>query len=108
MKFGARSAWFFRNQIPFQKPFTTIVRHDNRKLLLNYSENLNNNTTIFGGRTLYYGLGRGCVNYTSRALLFSGVVNVNAFLPITSPVLLNAEMFIRQMGIYTSPYIINK
>jgi hypothetical protein len=34
---------------------------------------------------LKYGLFNGCVNYTSRALLFSGVLNVNAFLPVTAP-----------------------
>lgn len=55
---------------------------------------------------LKYGLLYGCVNYTSRALAFSGVLNVNALLPVTAPVFLNAELAIRNFGIAMSPYMI--
>ena len=55
---------------------------------------------------LKYGLLYGCVNYTSRALAFSGVLNINALLPVTAPVLLNTELAIKSFGIGISPYLI--
>lgn len=81
------------------------INNVNGKLLSNMSSNLDAGKTLGGIGVFRYGLLRGCVNYTSRALLYSGVINVNAFLPLTSPQFLIGELFIRQMGIYSSPYL---
>jgi hypothetical protein len=81
------------------------IANVNGKFLKNMTANLDKGTTLLGKGTFKYGIGRGCVNYTSRALLYSGVINVNAFLPITAPLLLNGELFIRQIGIYASPFM---
>ena len=70
------------------------------------TNNLNAGRNLINTGDLKYGLLYGCVNYTSRALAMSGVLNVNALLPVTVPVLLNLELAIRNLGIYASPYLI--
>ncbi|PKP47772.1 MAG: hypothetical protein CVT92_16695 [Bacteroidetes bacterium HGW-Bacteroidetes-1] len=91
---------------PNQAQIVTKLNNVNGKMLFNMTSRLNSGHNLLGG-TLKYGLFNGCVNYTSRALLYSGVVNINAFLPVTAPVLLNAELFIRQLGIYAAPILTN-
>lgn len=86
-------------------PFVRPINNVNGKMLGSMTSNLNNGNTLGGKGVFRYGLLRGCVNYTSRALFYSGVINVNALLPVTAPVLLNGEFWIRQMGIYASPYL---
>ncbi len=87
--------------------FTTKIRNINGKILSNMTSNINGGKNLLGFGEFNYGLARGCVNYTSRALLFAGVPTINAFLPITAPVFLNFELGIRQLAIYSSPYMIN-
>ena len=66
------------------------------------TQHLNSGRNLLNTGSLKYGLFNGCVNYTSRALLYSGVINVNAFLPVTAPVLLNVELAIRNAGMLAS------
>lgn len=86
--------------------FITTINNVNGKILHNMTNNLNAGRNLINTGNLKYGLFYGCVNYTSRALAMSGVLNVNAFLPVTAPVLLNLELAIRNIGIYASPYLI--
>lgn len=69
------------------------------------TNNLNKGLSLSGKSMLKYGVWNGCVNQTSRALFRAGVFNVNAFLPITSPVLLNAELALRNYGMMFSYYL---
>jgi hypothetical protein len=87
--------------------FKTHLFNVNGKLLSNMTDNLNSGKNLFGFGNFKYSVLRGCVNYTSRALLYAGVPTVNAFLPITSPVFLNFELAVRQLGIYASPILNN-
>ena len=81
---------------------------ENLVIIPTYKEKENIEKIIRYVFNLKYGLFYGCVNYTSRALFYSGVLNANALLPITSPLLLEAELAIRQLGIYANPYLIQK
>ena len=83
-----------------------LINNVNGKILRAMTHNLNNGRNLLNIDDLQYGIGYGCVNFTSRALLYSGVLNANALLPITSPLLLEAELAIRQLGIYANPYLI--
>lgn len=87
--------------------FPTQLYNINGRLMRKFTQNLNSGHKLIGGKILTYGLNNGCVNFTSRALFYSGVINVNALLPLTAPVLLSAEIGLRNMAIYSSPYIIN-
>ena len=91
---------------PNESQFTTTINNVNGKILHNMTNNLNAGRNLINTGNLKYGLLYGCVNYTSRALAMSGVLNVNALLPVTAPVLLNLELAIRNLGIYASPYLI--
>lgn len=62
---------------------------------------------ILGNHKLTYGLNNGCVNFTSRALFYSGVLNFNALLPLTAPVFLNIELGLRNAAMITSPMFTN-
>lgn len=83
----------------------TKLNNVNGKLMLKWTEKLNNGYKLLGNSKLIYGLNNGCVNFTSRALLYSGVFNFNAFLPLTSPALLNFELAIRNAGMLMSPIL---
>ena len=91
---------------PNDPQFVTTLNNVNGKLLHKMTNNLNMGRNLINTGNLKYGLLYGCVNYTSRALAFSGVLNINALLPVTAPVLLNAELAIRSFGISISPYMI--
>ena len=86
--------------------FVTTLNNVNGKLLHKMTNDLNMGRNLINTGNLKYGLLYGCVNYTSRALAFSGVLNINALLPVTAPVLLNTELAIRSFGIGISPYLI--
>ncbi len=92
---------------PNQPAIHTRLNNVNGNLMLKWTNKLNNGYKLLGKHKLTYGLNSGCVNYTSRALFYSGVFNVNAFLPLTSPVLLNVELGLRNIGIFSSPYLFN-
>lgn len=95
--------------IPYNhKSLTVPVNNVNGKFLRAMTYNLNNGRNLLNTGNLQYGIVYGCVNFTSRALFYSGVLNANALLPITSPLLLEAELAIRQLGIYANPYLIQK
>lgn len=93
---------------PTAKTFEYTLKNVNGKIFCKMNANLTSGHNLLGFGSFKYGVGRGCINYTSRALLYAGVPTVNAFLAITSPPLLNFELAIRQMGIYTSPILTNK
>ena len=84
--------------------FVTNLYNVSGKIMRKMTTNLNNGRNLLNIGPLKYGLFNGCVNHTSRALAYSGVLNVNALLPITSPVLLNFELAIRNFGIGISPF----
>lgn len=83
----------------------STLRNVNGKWLSTMTDRLNSGRNLLITGRLKYGLLYGYVNYNARALFGAGVLNVNALLPVTAPVLLNAEMAIRQVGIYVSPYL---
>ncbi len=57
---------------------------------------------LLGGGTLRWGGFAGCVNQTGRALWYVGIPTI----PINFvPAMLNTQLFIRQMGIFASPYL---
>jgi len=85
--------------------FSTTLNNVNVSKLQRMTNSLNSGLSLSGKHSLYYGVWNGCVNQTSRALFRAGVFNVNAFLPITSPVLLNAELALRNYGMIFSYYI---
>jgi hypothetical protein len=82
--------------------FSTKLNNVNVYKLRTFIENLDKGLSLGGKHGLKYGVWNGCVNQTSRALMKVGVFNFNAFLPITSPVLLNAELAIRNYGMMFS------
>jgi RHS repeat-associated protein len=86
--------------------FTTNLSNVNSCRLFKMTGNLNGGHNLLGFGSFKYGILRGCVNYTSRALLYAGVPTINAFLPITTPVSLNFELAARQIGIYSSPFFV--
>jgi len=80
------------------------LKNVNRVLLENMTKNINEGKGLFGIGSLRYGLGFGCVQHTSRALWRVGVPT----LPINfHPLMLNTQLLVRDIGIYTSPYLIN-
>ncbi len=85
--------------------FSTTLNNVNVSKLQRMTNNLNSGLSLSGNRSLLYGVYNGCVNQTSRALFRAGVLNINAFLPITSPVLLNAELTLRNYGMMFSYYM---
>ncbi|RLD72707.1 MAG: hypothetical protein DRI87_05400 [Bacteroidetes bacterium] len=91
---------------PKHPSIDTRLNNVNLKWLYKMTNRLNDGRNLLNTGRLKYGLFNGCVNYTSRALLYAGVVNVNAFLPVTAPVLLNLELFLRNAGMLTSPYFL--
>ena len=92
---------------PKQPQLVAKLNNINGKMLYNMTNNLNAGRNLINTGALKYGLLYGCVNYTSRSLFLSGVLNVNALLPVTAPVLLNVEIAIRNAGMLASPYLIN-
>lgn len=78
------------------------------RYMTKWTNKLNGGEKLIGSTRLTYGLNNGCVNFTSRALLYSGVVNVNALLPLTAPVLLNLELAVRNYTIYAIPFLVNQ
>jgi RHS repeat-associated protein len=85
-----------------KKTFNTTLNNVNVTKLQRMTSFLDRGLSLSGKHSLNYGVWNGCVNQTSRALFMSGVFNVNAFLPITSPVLLNAELALRNYGMMFS------
>jgi RHS repeat-associated protein len=86
----------------------TKLNNVNGRLLSSMTDRLNSGRNLLNTGPLKYGLFNGCVNYTSRALFYSGVFNINALLPVTSPVLLNFELTLRNIGIIASPFLTNQ
>jgi RHS repeat-associated protein len=85
--------------------FSNTLNNVNLTKLKQMTNNLNSGLSLSGNRSLHYGVWNGCVNQTSRALFKIGVVNVNAFLPITSPLLLSAELTLRNYGMMNAYYL---
>ncbi len=89
----------------FVTNYTYSTKPVNVSKLQKMTNFLDKGLSLSGKQSLKYGVWNGCVNQTSRALLKSGVFNFNAFLPITSPVLLNAELALRNYGMMFSHYL---
>ena len=65
--------------------------------------NLENGKGLWGIGKLKYGFGFGCQSHVGRSLIAVGVPT----LPINfHPLVLNTQLFIRQAGIFASPYLI--
>jgi RHS repeat-associated protein len=88
--------------------FKVQLNNVNGKLMKNMTANLNDGKNLLGFGSFKYGLGRGCINYTSRALLYAGVPTFSALMPLWSPVCLTFELAVRQMGIYAAPILTNR
>ncbi|HQO86877.1 MAG TPA: RHS repeat-associated core domain-containing protein [Bacteroidia bacterium] len=88
-----------------EETFSTTLNNVNITKLQRMTNNLNKGLSLSGKHSLRYGVWNGCVNQSARALFRAGVFNVNAFLPITSPVLLNAELALRNYGMMFSYYM---
>jgi RHS repeat-associated protein len=82
--------------------FTKTLNNVNGSILTKMTDRLMRGQNLIGNSNLKYGFMYGCVNYTSRALFGAGVLNFNALLPLTSPVLLNAELALRNYGMLSS------
>jgi len=95
---------FYTSVTDPSKVFTTKLYNVNLNKLQKMTNFLNKGLSLNGKHILRYGVYNGCVNQTSRALLRSGVLNVNALLPVTSPVFLNAELALRNYGMMFSYY----
>jgi len=90
-----------------KKTFSTTLNNVNVTKLQRMTNFLNDGLSLSGKHSLRYGFWNGCVNQSSRALFRAGVFNFNAFLPITAPVLLNAELALRNYGMMFSYYMIS-
>ncbi len=76
----------------------------NQKILQNMTQNIQNGKGLFWGNLKWNLAGYSCVNYVSRSLWATGIPT----LPINlHPHILNAQLLIRQLGIYSSPYLYN-
>ncbi|RYG50005.1 MAG: hypothetical protein EOO01_11670, partial [Chitinophagaceae bacterium] len=95
---------FVTQYIP-ENTFSTTLNNVNVSKLQRMTDFLNRGLSLTGDDVLLYGVWNGCVNQTARALFTSGILNVNALLPITAPVLLNAELVLRKYGMMFSYYI---
>ena len=99
-----------RNFITHYNPkeiFSTTLNNVNVTKLQRMTNNLNKGLSLSGNHVLRYGVWNGCVNQSARALFRAGVFNFNTFLPITAPVLLNAELALRNYGMMFSYYMIS-
>lgn len=77
----------------------------NGKLLKAMQTNIKAGERLLGGGTLRWGGFAGCVNQSGRALWYAGIPT----LPINLiPSWLNAQLTIRQIGIWSSPYFVNR
>lgn len=72
----------------------------NKNAFCSVTDNINSGKNVFGLGKFKYAVNRGCVNYTSRGLFLSGVPNMNAFLPLSHPALLNFELRVRLVSSY--------
>lgn len=76
----------------------------NGNILRGMTKNLSDAKGLFGIGNLKYGFGFGCMNHVARSLWAVGVPT----LPINiHPWILNAQLFIREVAIYSSPILTN-
>jgi RHS repeat-associated protein len=76
------------------------VNNVNKNILGKLSDNLALSKNFAGNPLQYSGVGYSCVSYASRALWAVAVPNIGLH-----PYLWQASLFIRQVGIYSSPYL---
>lgn len=81
----------------------TNLNNVNKNILHTFSERIANGKNLFGGTLKYAGAFNSCVSYTSRALWAVGIPNIGIH-----PYLLQGSMIIRQLGLYASPYLIDR
>jgi uncharacterized membrane protein len=87
--------------------FGVKLHNVNTNALKRMTNNLNAGKNLLNIGRLNYGVYNGCVNQSARSLLFLGVITANAFLPITAPLLLNAELFLRNYAMMNSYQFLN-
>jgi RHS repeat-associated protein len=88
------------------KDWTVTLNNVRAKGLQNITKNIKSEPPkgLFGWGKLRFGVGFGCVQHSSRSLLANGVW----YLPFNlMPEMLNAQLLIRQYGIYFSPYLLS-
>lgn len=85
--------------------WTVRVNNVNASLLKNMTSNIAAGKGLYGIGQLKWNIaGFSCVNHVSRALWAVGIPT----LPVNlHPLILNTQLFIRQIGIYSSPYLYN-
>jgi hypothetical protein len=76
------------------------INNVNKKILQSLSNKLSIGENFIGQPLQYSGIGFSCVSYTSRALWLVGVPNIGLH-----PYLWQFSLAVRQVGIYTSPYL---
>ena len=76
------------------------VNNVNKNILGKLSDNLALGKNFVGNPLQYSGVGYSCVSYASRALWAAGVPNIGLH-----PYLWQASLFVRQVGIYSNPYL---
>ena len=80
------------------------VNNANQKILQGMTRNIENGKGLFFGDLKWNLVGQSCVNHTARSLWAVGIPT----LPINlHPHILNFQLFVRQFGIYSSPYLYN-
>lgn len=79
----------------------------NGRILEGMTRNLSKGKGLWGIGELNYGMKFGCMNHTARALWGVGIPNLTGLMSISHPLILNAELFIRQQGIYSSSLLLN-
>jgi RHS repeat-associated protein len=93
---------------PAAENWTVNLWNVNGKLLRTMTTNIKKSTDngLIGIGNFKYGLGFGCQNHSALALTLAGVPTI----PIINfhPFILNSQLFLRQVGIYASPIIINQ
>jgi hypothetical protein len=76
----------------------------NSKIVDKMTSNLANNRSLIGIDRMRFGINYGCVSHSARALWYSGVPTI-PIINFLGPSVLYGQLFIRQMGIYSSPYL---
>ncbi len=85
--------------------WTIKLNNVNKSVLQKMTANIENGKGLWGIGKLKYGFGFGCQSHVGRSLIAVGVPT----LPINfHPLILNTQLFIRQAGIFASPYLIKQ
>ncbi len=103
--FKLRNGTLWNNEANLPGTWSIKLYNVNRKIWQLMTKNITNEVDLFGIRKLRWNLiGFSCVNHVSRSLWAVGIPT----LPINlHPFILNTQLLVRQIGIYSSPYLYN-